>query len=68
MVSKFHIYSCNYDKTHPNLQRFITLLKDKMSIEKYIAYASHAEESFLKKWEPVITTPTNRIAFYLSDS
>ena len=55
-VAKFHIYSCNYDKTDPNLQRFITLLKDKISIEKYIAYASRTEESFKIKWEPVITT------------
>ena len=31
-------------KTHPNLQRFITL-KDKINTEKYIAYASNAEES-----------------------
>ena len=48
IVAKFHIYSCNYDKTHPNLIGFITLLKDKISIEKYIAYASHAEESLKK--------------------
>ena len=47
IVAKFHIYSYNYDKTHPNLQRFITL-KDKISTEKYIAYASHTEESFKK--------------------
>ena len=61
IVAKFHIYSCNYDKTHPNLQRFITLLKDEISTEKYIAYASHAEESFKKKWEPVITLLTKYV-------
>ena len=56
IVAKFYIYSCNYDKTHPNLQRSVTLLKDKISIGKYIAFASHAEESFQKVCEPVITT------------
>ena len=57
IVAEFNIYSCNYDKPHPNLQRFIELLKDKISKEKYIAYASHTEESLRKKkWEPVITT------------
>ena len=49
IVAKFHIYSCNYDKTHPNLQGFITLLKDNISVEKYIAYASHAEKNFKKR-------------------
>ena len=60
IVGKFHIYSCNYDKTHPNLQRFITLLNDKISTEKYIAYAFHAEES-LKKKVGTCNYTTNRI-------
>ena len=64
IVAKFHIYSCNYDKTHPNLQRFITLLKDKISTEKYIAYASHTEES-LKKKVGTCNYTTNRIGFSL---
>ena len=32
IVAKFHHYSCNSDKTYPNLQRLIALLKDKISL------------------------------------
>ena len=49
-IAKFHIYKSNINEIPPNFQAFLSLLKEKINIEKYIAFASHARESFSNKW------------------
>ena len=56
IIAKFHIYKSNINEIPPNFQAFLSLLKAKINIEKYIAFASHARESFSNKWGTVLST------------
>ena len=55
IIAKFHIYKNNINEIPPNFQAFLSLLKEEVNIEKYIAFASHARESFSNKGGTVLT-------------
>ena len=55
IIAKFHIYKSNINEIPPNFQAFLSLLKEKINIEKYIAFASQARESFPNKWGTVLS-------------
>ena len=44
------------------LQGFRTLLKDKISLEKYISYASHAEENYNILLTPILNQSENDVS------
>ena len=55
IIAKFHIYISNINEIPPNFQAFFSLLKEKLNIKKYIAFASHARKSFSNKWSTALS-------------
>lgn len=56
LIAKYHIYRNFIENTSTNFSVFISLLKEKINTEKYIAYTSHAEDIFKRKWGKIINT------------
>ena len=49
------MYKSNINEIHPNFQAFLSLHKEKISFEKYVAFASHARKRFLNKWGTILS-------------
>ena len=55
LIGKYFLYSNALDDKRPQFADFITLVHDKIDIEKYIAIMTNNSSAFVKKWAKFLT-------------
>ena len=55
LIQKYFLYTNTLDDKRPQFADFITLVQDKIDIEKYIARMKKNSSAFTKKWSNFLT-------------
>ena len=55
LIGKYFLYTNALDDKRPQFAVFITLVQDKIDIEKYIAIMTNNSSAFVKKWSKFLT-------------
>ena len=55
LIGKYFLYTNALDDKRPHFADFITLVHDKIDIEKYIAIMTNNSSAFVKKWAKFLT-------------
>ena len=55
LMAKLYIYKCKWKKVPPRINIFMTFLKERYKLEKYIHAITRKNENFLREWFPYQT-------------